>query len=642
MSLPRSVSAPASCGPVHLPTSVKPIVWVVDDSAMEAEAVRRALAPSYEVAVFLDGGSMLEALAGQKPPDVLVLDWEMPGLSGPEVCRYLRTNPATDALAILLLTVHGRQQELVAGLESGANDFLPKPFEPAELLARVGALARHRTLVERHRIQLELEREQWHQLAQALPQLVWVTRPDGTPEYLNQRWYEYTGATPGEIDAETWKRFFHPDDVPEANRRWCHSLATGELYEVEYRCRRHDGAWRWFLGRSQPVRDSAGRLVRWLGTCTDIHAQKEAERALRGSEERYRTLFESIDEGFCIIEMLFDSGGRPHDYRFLEANPAFERHTGLVGAVGRTIRELAPGHEAHWFDIYGRIARTGRPERFQQPARALGREYDVYAFRIGAPEEHRVAILFNDITKRTLAERALQERADFERQLIGIVSHDLRNPLQAILMGTGALFRRADELDEKTLKCAHRIQSATERATRLVRDLLDFTRARLGGGIPVQRTPANLHALVREVVEDVQTRSSERTLQHEQAGPGDGAWDAGRLVQVAQNLLTNAVKFSPPDTPITVRTQGEDDWVQLEVHNLGPPIPPEQLACMFQPFSRGQAHADAGHDAGHSVGLGLYIVDQLVRAHGGHVAVTSTAEAGTTFRVHLPRSPDGH
>ena len=129
-----------------------------------------------------------------------------------------------------------------------------------------------------------------------------------------------------------------------------------------------------------------------------------AEEALRASEERYRTLFTTMDEGFCVIEVLFD-GETPTDYRFLEVNPAFEKQTGLHGAAGRRVRELAPDHERHWFEAYGRVARTGEPVRFVNEATALGRWFDVYAFPLG----DKVAVLFNDITARKRAD-AMRER----------------------------------------------------------------------------------------------------------------------------------------------------------------------------------------------------------------------------------------
>jgi PAS domain S-box-containing protein len=156
-------------------------------------------------------------------------------------------------------------------------------------------------------------------------------------------------------------------------------------------------------------------------------ASQHSENAknLRESEARYRALVDSIDEGFCIIQMIFDESGRPIDYRFLEVNPSFEKQTGYRNARGKTVRELSPQHEQHWFDTYGKIALTGEPARFQNHADQSHHWYDVYAFRLGPPEERRVAVLFNDITRRNLSDLALREseerfRAIYERAPIGI------------------------------------------------------------------------------------------------------------------------------------------------------------------------------------------------------------------------------
>ena len=145
-----------------------------------------------------------------------------------------------------------------------------------------------------------------------------------------------------------------------------------------------------------------------------------SEEALREIEERYRDLFDSIDEGFCIIEVLFDDEDEPVDYRFLQINPAFEGQTGLVDAVGRTIKEMVAGHERHWFETYGRIARTGTPERFEDAAAALNRWYDVYAFRVGKPGENKVGILFRDVQERKRVEEVLRDAQERQEYLLGL------------------------------------------------------------------------------------------------------------------------------------------------------------------------------------------------------------------------------
>ncbi|HXM26247.1 MAG TPA: PAS domain S-box protein, partial [Chthoniobacterales bacterium] len=138
--------------------------------------------------------------------------------------------------------------------------------------------------------------------------------------------------------------------------------------------------------------------------------------ALRESEKKYRTLFDSIDEGFCTIEVLFDGNDNPIDYRFLEVNPSFEKQTGIQNAQGRRMREIAPQHEEHWFEIYGRIALTGEPVRFENQAAHLHRWYDAYAFRVGEPGDRKVAILFKDITERKQAEEELRRSEGFLAQ----------------------------------------------------------------------------------------------------------------------------------------------------------------------------------------------------------------------------------
>lgn len=149
-----------------------------------------------------------------------------------------------------------------------------------------------------------------------------------------------------------------------------------------------------------------------IAECIQLHEEQ------RVSEKYYRTLFDAVDEGFCIIEVIFDNNEKPIDYRFLLINPSFEKQTGLVNALGKRMRELAPKHEEHWFDIYGKIALTGQPARFENRAVQLHRWYDVYAFRFGPPQNRQVAILFNDITERKLAGEKIRAASLYARNLI--------------------------------------------------------------------------------------------------------------------------------------------------------------------------------------------------------------------------------
>lgn len=167
-----------------------------------------------------------------------------------------------------------------------------------------------------------------------------------------------------------------------------------------------------------PVHDDEGRVAYALMTGFEMSANARGEAELPPNEDHFRQLFNSIDEGFCTIEVLFGTDGSPVDYRFLEVNPAFEWHTGLSDAVGKTVRELVPQHEQHWFHIYGRIVRTGKPERFEDRADALGRWYDVYAFRIGKPEQHQVAVLFRDVMERKRAEDAVRRSEERLRSVL--------------------------------------------------------------------------------------------------------------------------------------------------------------------------------------------------------------------------------
>ncbi|WIG93646.1 ATP-binding protein [Myxococcus sp. SDU36] len=241
-----------------------------------------------------------------------------------------------------------------------------------------------------------------------------------------------------------------------------------------------------------------------------------------------------------------------------------------------------------------------------------------------------------DVSERRRAQEAALQAARFGERLIAIVSHDLRNPLNAIHLSATQLLH-SEALPERERRLVTRLARSGDRMKRMISELLDFTRGRLGGGIPIQRTPGDLRAVVQLGIDELEAAWPERKLAL-QVEPGryEGAWDGDRLLQVVSNLGGNALQYSPADAPVVFKLSDGGDSVVLEVHNPGEPISPQMLPRLFDPFRRG-AMAGAGGAGSSGLGLGLYIVEQVVKGHGGHIEVTSTAQAGTTFRVSLPR-----
>jgi sigma-B regulation protein RsbU (phosphoserine phosphatase) len=229
-----------------------------------------------------------------------------------------------------------------------------------------------------------------------------------------------------------------------------------------------------------------------------------------------------------------------------------------------------------------------------------------------------------------LALEAAEDRALFAEQLIGIVSHDLRTPLQAIRLGTQLLARTA--LDEAQLKTVANVLRSSRRAQRLVADLLDFTVARVGRGISVAPQPIDLQHVVADSVDELRAAYPQQPFALRHHGGTAATADASRIAQLIGNLVANAATYGAPGRPITITSHGSDaGGLAIQVHNEGPPIDAALLPRLFEPMVRGDTQA-----ADRSVGLGLFIVREIARAHGGSVSVASAEETGTTFTFQAP------
>jgi phosphoserine phosphatase RsbU/P len=228
------------------------------------------------------------------------------------------------------------------------------------------------------------------------------------------------------------------------------------------------------------------------------------------------------------------------------------------------------------------------------------------------------------------AQAQARDRALVAEQMMGVVSHDLRNPLSTISMGAALLTRLGATPQQQAV--LERIKRATDRSNRLIADLLDFTQARLGGGLKLSPRPFALDGTVRDSVDELALAFAGRELKHRHSGPGEVVADPDRVMQLIGNLVANAMTYGDAQQPVEVETRVDDASFTVAVRNRGTPIDEALLPHLFEPLSRGDAKGEM-----RSLGLGLYIVDQIAKAHGGSVRVESGEVQGTIFEAQMPR-----
>jgi signal transduction histidine kinase len=259
--------------------------------------------------------------------------------------------------------------------------------------------------------------------------------------------------------------------------------------------------------------------------------------------------------------------------------------------------------------------------------------FRLYAAHGGEADLHGVE-RFNEAMDEALAASVVRfsEQVDlYKNQFVGVLSHDLRAPLGAITAGA-ALLTQTGEVEAQRVRVASRILSSAQRMTRMIGDLLDLTRTRLGAGIPIARRPMDLHVICEDVALELKTFHPDAELACSTEGDLRGDWDPDRLTQVVSNLVGNALQHGDGRC-VSIVTREQSDEVVLTVHNSGRAIPQEVQTSIFEPLAR-YAPTEGSTT---SIGLGLFIARAIVVAHGGTIAVSSTESRGTTFEVRLPR-----
>jgi sigma-B regulation protein RsbU (phosphoserine phosphatase) len=320
-------------------------------------------------------------------------------------------------------------------------------------------------------------------------------------------------------------------------------------------------------------------------------------------------------------------------------------------------------HQTHWLPLLqmqGSVAEV-QLEMVHRDGRMLSVLINAVQRQAGDATEHELAVFIATDRRKyerellaarkraealLLSERAAQEalvaarerlhaemeqRAALAEQLVGIVSHDMRTPMSAITLGANLL--ATADLAPVHVRTLSRISAAAGRVHRLIADLLDFTEARLGGGLRVNAVEIDLHGLTRESVAELKLANPGRMIECCCEGEGTSFGDPDRLAQVFTNLVSNALTYGDPLRPITVTSTLTPSGATIRVHNFGPTIPEQLLPHIFEPLRRGEQQVKLGS---RSVGLGLYIVQQIAVAHGGQVSVHSSLDEGTTFSFALP------
>ena len=588
-------------GAAHAPTAVTAApetgatapttrVLVVDDNRDVRDYVRGLLELTYQVEAVADGAAALAAVAA-RPPDLVLTDAMMPGIDGFELLRRLRAQPETRAIPVVILSARAGDEAKVEGLHAGADDYLTKPFSARELVARVGTQLKLAHL----RARAESERERFYALLQQAPVPIAVyDGPDLRVAYRNE-------AAVAIVRADAQGKAF-VDAFPELVGSPLHEAllrvyqtgvgSAGPAVPIPLRAESGLVEERIFNLLCEPLRDDEGRVTGVIGVAFEITDQVRARRAVERSEARFRTIFETAQ--VSIWEMDYSAAKRmidelaakhgPNLGAVLDANPALVRETlDLVRVLDvnpATVRMFGASSRG---ELLGALPRVFDPEllpifKRQMLAIAAGERLFVsdavmqtfagerldLATTLGvAPDDAayaHVLTTLTDVSAQKLAAREREARiAEMERAVhfgemfAGMLGHDLRNPLSAITTSAGLLAARADS--DAVARPAQRVLNSAHRMERMIAQLLDFTRVRLGGGLPVERRRCDLGEICRSVIEELEP-VHKRQIRLRTAGDVAGDWDRDRLSQMLSNLAGNACQHAPPDRPIEIRLDG--------------------------------------------------------------------------------------
>jgi PAS domain S-box-containing protein len=486
-------------------------------------------------------------------------------------------------------------------------------------------------------------------MADSSPVMIRVSGADRRCVYVNRPWLEFTGRTLDDSIGTGWSEAIHAEDRERVLDAQAGAFSKCAPFELEYRLRRRDGAYRWLLDKGVPVLVD-GELDGFIGSCIDITDRMAAEQAARRREEHFKTLAENIPDVIVRVDRA---------RRCLYANPAVKHAFGLEpeDLIGRSLDSFGLREDiATPFTAAAEAALGSGTEqafRFQAGADGSARHFAgrVIPERDSEGRVEAVLAIAYDVTDRelenerrsALLERERQARATAESatlardQFLAIVSHELRSPLNGIKSWTHVLDGHLRDPDPTVRRALAGIMIGVEHQVRLIDDLLDVTRA-LSGNLGLVKQAMPLVPVLAEAVESMRAAALEkglRVITEYAIGAAEIHGDADRIRQVFVNLLTNAIKFTPSGGTIRVSADVEDSMARIAISDDGAGIPAEFLPYLFDPFR--QADQGSSRRSQEGLGLGLALVQRLAELHGGYATCQSEGvNRGSTFQVYLP------
>jgi PAS domain S-box-containing protein len=483
----------------------------------------------------------------------------------------------------------------------------------------------------------------FRELADAIPQLVWIADPEGEILWYNKRWYEYTGTTLDDMKESGWKPIHDPAFLPQIIERWQLSLTTGEPFEMKFPLRRADGVFRLFLTRVVPVRDSDGKVSRWFGTNTDIDAEEKILRELQESGDRLQVALSASQRLSAIVASSDDAiVSKGLDGIVTSWNAGAERMFGYTAEmmIGRSILTIIPPElsddETRFLKV---IAEGGRIEHFETYRRTLSGEMIEVSLTLSPVHDENgkvvgAAKIARDITQRKLAERALHisDRLASVGKLAATIAHEINNPLAAV---TNLVFlAKLKTAESATRDLLDRAEEELARVSQLTKQTLGFFRGTTGA------VSQSLSELVLPLVGLYSSRAGNKDVKIGTQILQDPAVYCipSEIRQVVANLLNNSIDAVGLGGSVTIRISAATErsgtgrlGARLTIADSGCGIPAAIQKHLFEPFFT--TKKDIG------TGLGLWISKTIVEKHGGNIKMKSSTAPGkswTAFSLFLP------